>query len=392
MSTLKERYAAAKASATAIHDAAKADDRTFTDDERAAFDAALAEASELRAQIDAADADAERLAALVDVAPAATPAPAANIRVTERPSGSWGETFINSAAYRDMTARYAGQIPASERVQMERVVVGGVNAALITDPGFAPIQRDFIGGQSFADDMFTAIDLVDLGGERVIETYTATLTNAADDVAEGVLKPESSVAWTSTTVNLGTVAHWVPVTNQALASSPIVRNEIDVNLVSGVRAKLASNVATAVAGAAGVQAQAFDTDIRTTIRRAITKAQTAAATLGTGPISVLVSAADAETLDLEQLTNLVLAPGQSPAQASGIWRSPLVVSPTLPAGFAYVGDLKQVKLYTGGPVSVTTGWQGTQFVENKLTILAEVRAAPHVRQPSALVKADLTAL
>lgn len=81
----------------------------------------------------------------------------------------------------------------------------------------------------------------------------------------------------------------------------------------------------------------------------------------------------------------------APAQVNGIWRTPIVVTSAIASGFAYVGDLKQIKLYTAGGVNVTTGWQDQQFVENKLTILAETEAAAAVRLAAALVKTDLTA-
>lgn len=170
-----------------------------------------------------------------------------------------------------------------------------------------------------------------------------------------------------------------------------MRDEIDVNLTNGVRAKLANDVATVVGAGVGMQTQAFDTNITKTIRKAITKAQIASVTLGTGALGILISAIDAETLDLEQIANAAYAPGQTPEQAKGIWRTPLVVATGLPSGFAYVGDLKQIKLHLGSGISITTGWQNDQFVKNQLTILAETEAKARLRLAGALVKTDVVA-
>lgn len=384
MKTKMARFVAAKQAATDMLNTAKQEDRPLTADERSRFDALINEATELKGELDRQAEDADLLAALTDPA-----AHSAGPRAASR-GRSWGTQFAESDQYRQMLASYSGSIPNGTRVQMGAVSVGDVRNTLISDPGFTQANVEVVRTAGFSDDLFGAIDVI-TDAPQVIKTFTASFTNNAADVAEGATKPESALAWTPATVTLGTVAHHVPVTNQALAHESLVRSEIDINLVNGVRAKLAAKVAAVLAAGTGMTAQAYSTSLTVTIRKAITKAQKAAATLGTGPIGVLVSADDAETIDLEQVANAAYAPGQAPQQVTGLWRSPLVVSPTLAAGFAYVGDLKQIKLYAGGPVSVTTGWIDQQFVENKLTILAEVEAAAAVRLAAAIVKADLTA-
>jgi HK97 family phage major capsid protein len=380
MKTLRERYAAAREAAHDIVNSAKAEDRPLTDDERAKFDEIVAEANELKAKVERADADERALADLDEIAKDPT-----------IEGKTIGEKLVNSPQYQAMIESYNGaQIPQGTRVQMGAVNVGSVKAALLEDPGFtapshrvAPATLDII-------DLLQAITVIE-NSPPVIKTFTGVFTSAADDVAEGGTKPEASLVWTPTTLTLGTVAHHLPITNQALGHNPTLRARVDAHLVNGVRAKLQAKVATALAGAAGIQTQAFDTDLVTTLRRAVTKAQNGGAELGAGPTSILISANDAETLDLEQISNVVLSPGQTPAQATGIWRSPLVVSPSIPDGFAYVGDLKQVELHTGDGISVTTGWIDQQFIENSLTILAETEAVAGVFAAGALVKADLTA-
>ena len=387
MPTILERYTAAKQAATELHNKAKSEDRAFTDAERTEFDALVTDATALKAQHERASQDVAALADLNDLADLAE---APRTSVTREPSGSWSERFVASAEYKRLMASYPGGIPNGTQVHMGGVRVGDLSNALVTDPGFTQPSVDVVSTPGYTSNLLDAISVVD-NSPQVIKTFTATFTNNAADVAQGALKPESALSWTPTTVTLGTVAHWIPVTNQALSHESLVRDEIDTNLVNGVRMRLVAKVAAAVAAAAGVQAQAFSVDLTTTIRRAITKAQTAAETLGTGSIGILLSAADAETLDLEQVAHAAYGPGMAPAQVNGIWRTPIVVTSAIASGFAYVGDLKQIKLYTAGGVNVTTGWQDQQFVENKLTILAETEAAAAVRLAAALVKTDLTA-
>lgn len=386
MPTILERYTAAKQAATELHNKAKGEDRPLTDSERAEFDALVTEATSLKAQHDRATQDLSALADLNDLAEIAE-----GVTVRERKaSGSWADRFTGSAEYKAMLAQYPGGIPSGTQVNMGSVVMSDLRNTLITDPGFTPAAVEVVPTNPFVSDLFDAISLVP-NSPQSFKTFVATFTNAAATVAEGALKPESALSWAPTTVTLETTAHWVPVTNQALSHESLVRDEIDVNLTNGVRAKLANDVATVVGAGVGMQTQAFDTNITKTIRKAITKAQIASVTLGTGALGILISAIDAETLDLEQIANAAYAPGQTPEQAKGIWRSPLVVATGLPSGFAYVGDLKQIKLHLGSGISITTGWQNDQFVKNQLTILAETEAKARLRLAGALVKTDVVA-
>lgn len=388
MPTILDRYKAAKQAATDLHNTVKAEDRPMTDEEHVKFDAFIADATSLKAQHERAAADQAALADLNELADLAEAGQAATYKAaTSRKT--WAQAFTDSDEYKRMVASYGGAIPNGTRVQMGSVNVGEISAALVVDPKFTQPDIEVVRTNGYTSSLLSAISIVP-NSPQVIKTFVASFTNAAADVAEGAVKPESTLTWTPATVTLGTVAHWIPVTNQALSHESLVRDEIDTNLVNGVRMRLAAKVAAAVAAAAGVQTQAYDTSLTVTIRKAITKAQNAAETLGTGEISILLNSTDAETLDLEQIANAAYAPGQTPQQAQGVWRTPIVVTSGIPSGFAYVGDLKQVKLYTAGGVNVTTGWQDQQFIENKLTILAETEAAASVRLAGALVKTDLT--
>ena len=232
--------------------------------------------------------------------------------------------------------------------------VGDVMAALLTDPALSvPLHVLDVPAGVAVLDLLSAITIIP-GAPQTVKHFTASFTNAAAVVAEGALKPESTLTWTPVTLNLETIAHHIPVTNQALSHNSMLRAIIDNFMIAGVRAKVQTEVATDLAAWAGLGTQAFVTDLRTTLRKAITKAQKAAVIVGAGPTSILISADDAETLDLEQLVNLVLAPGQSPQQANGIWRTPLVVSAALPVGFAYVGDRRRRS--STPPVGSTSRW------------------------------------
>lgn len=388
MPTILERYTAAKQAATELHNKAKTEDRPLTDDERVQFDALVAEAGDLKAKHERSVADQAALADLSNLAEIETPAADAAGGV-EKPKGSLGAQFVESEQYKALMKAYNGSIPSNQRIQMDAARLDLRNA-LITDPGLSnpsvrvsPVELSVV-------DLFQAITVID-DSPQAVKTFTSTWTDAAAVVAEGALKPEASLEWDDVDFTLKTIAQWVPVTNQALGHNPTLRSRIDTYLVNGIRAKMQAQVTDALAAATGVQTQAFATDVRTTLRKALTKAQVAQAQLGGGPIAMLLSAQDAEAMDLEAMASAFAVPGQGPAQVQTAWRTPLVVVGAVPSGFAYVGDLKQIELYTSGGINVMTGWINDQFIRNTLTILGETESEANVFQASLLVKADLTA-
>lgn len=381
---LTERLATIRSEAQAIITQAETDGRPLTTEEQERFDALVSDGGTVR---DAIDGHTTATAALATLA-AAMPASGVS-RNPQRNPRDFGQAFVDSPVVADLRRQYPDGIPNGTRVQTGSSRVGEVRNALLTDPGLStPLHVVDAPANVASFNLLDQITIID-GAPAAIKTFTAAFTNAAAVVAEGVSKPESTLAWTPVTLNQATIAHHIPVTNQALSHNDMLRQIINTFMVNGVRAKVQATVAAAVAAAAGVTLQAFATDIRTTLRKAITKAQTNGEQLGAGPTSILISAIDAESLDLEQLASIVVSPGEAPQQASGIWRAPLVVSAALPSGFAYVGDLRQIVFYTSGGVNLSTGWVNDQYIKNEQTILAETEGITAVLAAPALVKADI---
>ncbi len=388
MGTLTERLAEIRAEATKIVDLADSEGRVPTEDEQARFNELVAKGAPLKEAIDAQESVRNTLADLEVADPTPSPAPRADGR-----KRTFGQAFVDSPVMAGLRKQYPNGIPAGTKIETGSVNVGKINAALLTDPNLtAPLHViDAPTGVAVLD-LMNAITVID-DAPQTIKHYTAAFTNAAAVVAEGVAKPESTLTWTPVTLNQEVVAHHIPVTNQTLSHNALMRGIIDAFLVNGVRAKVQTEIATDLAAWAGLGVQAFATDLRTTLRKAVTKAQIAGAIIGAGPISIGISATDAEQLDLEQLANIVLSPGEMPQQGTNIWRAQIVVIPSgLANGFAYVGDLKQVVWYTSGDINVSVGTVNTQFIENERTILAETEGVTGVVGAGAIIKADLTAL
>lgn len=390
---LREQYAAARKAAQDIHDQATAEGRAKTDAEQATFDAHLENAKRLKAMIDQVAADNAAIAELgaaVDL----------DDRVTGRRGGrrvTAGHQVVDSDAYKRMIAANPGGPQDGVKPHMDSVRTSAFMNSVTVSSGMNPEVVVVTPDQLSVIDIFSAINVVDLTGPDApdsIKIYRTAFTNNAAVVTMGDEKPESNLVITEETVNPETIAHHTPINKKHLWHSAMLQNKVNVHLVNGVRAKAQSNVAAALVaeiGGGNIQQQGFDTDIATTLRKAVTKAQRGAIAIGGNPadIAIALSPEDHESLDLELLAEMVALAGQELSQTSRIWRSRIVPLFGLTEGVAFVGDLKQVSFYVTHDVGVTTGWVNDQFIRNQLTMLGEMEAVTAVEGAAAIVAADL---
>jgi HK97 family phage major capsid protein len=140
----------------------------------------------------------------------------------------------------------------------------------------------------------------------------------------------------------------------------------------------------------GVQAGAWNTDILTTTR----KARTLVRTVGRAtPTAYLLNPADWETIDLLQDNEArYFFGGPSQMGTPRLWGLPVVESEAVPAGTGYVGDFRKCVLWEREQASIQVSDSHADFfVRNMVAILAEMRAAFGILQPTAIVEIDLTA-
>jgi HK97 family phage major capsid protein len=74
-----------------------------------------------------------------------------------------------------------------------------------------------------------------------------------------------------------------------------------------------------------------------------------------------------------------------------VWGLPVITSNNVQAGKFYCGASFATQLMTRSGVTVEMGYVNTDFTQNLVTILAEMRAALAVFRPDAIRYGDLTA-
>lgn len=228
---------------------------------------------------------------------------------------------------------------------------------------------------------------------------TGPLVNAAG----GGYKPESSIATVRITTPVRTIAHWIPVTKRALSDAAQMMTLIDNFLQYGLEEELEDQMIAGdntgenlegLANVSGVQVQtAVGTDLLATLRKAKTKVKLIGRST---PNGYVMNPNDVERLDLlsdnEKRYYFGGPSGSGMPGNSPLWNLPVIESEAVPTGTAYVGDWKKAILWDRQQSTITTTDSHSDFfVRNLVAILAEMRAAFGVIQPSAFVKITLPA-
>lgn len=222
--------------------------------------------------------------------------------------------------------------------------------------------------------------------------------SAADAVAEGAAKPESSPVWEGIAAPVRKLAHYVRVNDEVIADFDQFRSVIGTEMLAGLidaeNAQLLNGTGvapnlTGLLATTGITTRAKGTDTNLdALFKATNDLRTG--TAFTEPDIIVMHPTDfglvrlAKTTDGEYLTGEAMASGPVT-----LWGVPVVVTNRIAAGTALVANLKesarayirQTPTLEVAPVAGTA-----EFIANQTLIRAEERLALAVVRPSALVK------
>lgn len=325
-----------------------------------------------------------------------------------------GEAFTEDReikAWRDSLVSNGGFI--SEKQRLQSPVFRSEGKALITGTSDtsagALMQTDYQPLVSLPFRTLTVRDVITNGrtnSDIVSFPRITSQTNAAAPVAEATassgdtgLKPESAMALEIATADVKTIAHWMPATKRALSDAAQIRTIVDSFLMYGLEEELEDQIIagsgvgenlTGIFNTTGTSTQAWDTNLLTTTRKAVTVA------LVTGkakPNAWLMTPLTSEQLDLLQDNEARYYYGGPQVLGNQrLWGYPIVVSEAVTTGFALFGDLRQAVLWVRENPSIqVTDSHADFFIRNLVAVLAEMRAAFGVLRPAAIVEVDVAA-
>ncbi|MFG2413318.1 phage major capsid protein [Streptomyces goshikiensis] len=240
-------------------------------------------------------------------------------------------------------------------------------------------------------------------------------TNNAAVVARGALKPTSPFTLDRVEDRTRTIAHLSePVARQDLRDAPMLQRFLDMEMRLGVEQALEQQIIngsgsgenmTGIANVSGSQAQAWTTDILTTMRKAKTKLENLSFSDGA---AYVVHPNDWETIELladNEAQYYLGGPVQTvDVNARRLWGLPVVSTTAQTAGVAHLANFKlatELQIAedlrfdwsenTYDPNALGADVGASDFQRNMIRFRAEMDAGLKIYQPSAIVEIDLTA-
>lgn len=400
---LKTQRAAILKAAQDIVDAAKLAERDLTPEEVADVESKAAEIKSLDERIVAAAKSRMAITAL-----AGTPRVEDDVEPEADVKGGIGARFVKSAGFREFRKSHPSGVDGGTPVSIKASGLGG-----LVDLGFKAATLDTTVGQRQVDrlpgyqdllinDKPSILDLITTGSTTSTSLEYAQVTAETDGaaiVAEGALKPLSDLTTGVADAKVFTYADGFDATNQFLADEPALATFMDGavrrHLRSLIEDKILNGLGTAgdprgILHTTGVQAQAFATDVVTTIAAALEKL----AAVDAEPQAIVVNPADAWALRLlKDADGRFLSGGPFGAGlVSALWGVPIIESRRVAAGTALVGNFRTVNFLEREPLSVLLFNQHKDYAQlNKVYVRAELRGMQLIYSPREIVVATISA-
>ncbi len=317
-----------------------------------------------------------------------------------------GEAFVKSDQYAELAKRLKSGAVGTFSMTVPNVghfddVLGKANVKeLTTQTGQPDLPKRLPGYQSLIlDEGLGFLDLITTGRTDASYLEYAQVIAETDNAAivpEGELKPLSEIQTDKADAKAHVYADGFVVTNQELADdgalAAIMRARIAYHVRNAVIDRIINGAGTAndplgILNATGVQQQAFDTDMITTLARAMATAET----YQVDPQAIVMNPADIWTLRLLKNTHgdYVFGGPQSVAPFN-IWGVPVVRSNRISAGTALTGSFRDVMYLEREPLSVVAFNQHEDFARrNKVYVRAETRGLQMIKVPRDLIVVTL---
>ncbi len=263
----------------------------------------------------------------------------------------------------------------------------GIKTLMQTSAGWQPRTGN---GDRVVDFIIRPVQVLDFIPSDTTELFEypfmkeTTRTQAAAELAEAGTYAEDAFAYTRAVSPVRKIGSQIPVTDEQLADEGSVRALIDNRLRFGLLARLDQQVLvgdgtspnlSGVNDAASIQIQAKGADPHA---NAFFKAMTKVRITGrAAPDLIVMHGNDWQDIRLSQNAqgDYQFGPPSAVGQDT-LWGLPVVQSEALTEGTALVGSFRQYSLllYRKG-IEVMTGYIASQFIEGKVTLRADLRAA-----------------
>ena len=410
---LKEKRQKLLMDAKAITEQAISEDRALTEEEKTRVSNMLEEAGKIKSDM-----------TLINQVATELEAKAAEGKKQRQVKGSIGEQFVSNDQYQSWLKQVApnGRIPDSVKgIHSPAIEVQGLNVkTLVTGSGatsggafivnedsgiYEPLGRyptsvlDLVSRRQTNSD---AVEFVRQTAQvtQAIAVPEANVTTYAEGQGEiEGAKPEGAMTFERVTVNVETVAVWVPATKRALSDASQLRGIIDQEIRDDLLEELdrlilngdgADGEFTGIYNTSNVLGQTYVTDILTTTRKAITNLRTNGKV---DPTAWVMHPNDWETIDLlEDDYGRFHRGGPFAVGPNTLWGVPVIESFHAIEGTPILGNWNKAVIWDREQTTISVSDSHSDFfIRNMVAILGELRAAFGVLKPAAFVEVSLSA-
>ena len=417
---LRAKLQAALKAARDICDEVDKAGRDFSVEERQKVAALMDEAKDLKDKISAAEGDEALRKTVAELGEGIDLASKSDQKLTPGAAakqGSLGMRFAEAVAFKEWLSHFPnGRIPDSAKglmsppVAFKTLLTGdsstSAGAFVTTDNTgiYEPLGRRPLTVRDLISKRSTSSDTVEFVRQTakvtqaapVAESNVTTYSGATGEV-EGK-KPEGTMAFEKVTATVKTLAIWIPATKRALSDAAQLRGLIDDELRADLEEDLEDEIVggdgtgehfTGILNTSGVLSQAWDTDIFTTARKALTAVRV---TGRAKPTAWLIHPNDNETIDLlKDGENRYYYGGPFAVGAQNLWGLPRVECEAVTEGEGILGDFRKAVLWDREQASIQVSDSHSDFfIRNMVAVLAEMRCAFGLIRPSAFCKVALT--
>ena len=225
---------------------------------------------------------------------------------------------------------------------------------------------------------------------------------ASPQVSEGHDKGESADTFTTTTRNVATIAHWIPISRQALDDAPAIAEFIRRKLIYGLRYKeeeqfLSGSGAGADLAGLITSAATFDTALlgagewnkADVLRRAMQQVEAADEVPAGFFVLNPADWADIELSKNAQFDYLVGNPRA--AGTANLWGKPVVVTTAIASGSFLAGSSESAEVLDRLDATIEISLDYSDYrARNLAMILCEARTVLLTYRPNAFVTGSLT--
>lgn len=310
-----------------------------------------------------------------------------------------GYKFIESETFKKL-AENGSRLRKGESMSVEVKAITSLGASAGTLVG--PDRQ--AGVLTLPQRPLTVRDLVAPGrtASNLIQYFRETVfTNNAAPVAENTRKPESNLTFDQADAKVIKLAHFIKATTEILADAPALQSTIDQRLryglefVEDLQLLMGSGVGNNLNGLY-TQATAFVAPITVAspTRLDILRLAFLQAELALLPADAAVlHPSDWAAIELTKDTQNRYIIGNPQGEATQrLWGRRIVTSLAMTADTFLAGNFRQsAQIFDRENANVVVSTENEDdFVNNRITILAEERLALAVYRPQALIKGDLT--